>query len=92
LLVTGTAQIKPRHRHRPERIDLADGDYLIPDKNFLAQFLAGASYRTGKRLDDQGLPFIIVNGLKYRPVRRGQEWLVSRIKVLGQQPRRHRRR
>jgi hypothetical protein len=30
------------------------------------------------------LPFTLIYGLKYRPVRRGQEWLRSRIKTLGQ--------
>ena len=57
-----------------------------------AQFMAGATYRTGKRADDDGLPFTLINGLRYRPVRRGQEWLRSRIKTLGQEPKLRRRR
>jgi hypothetical protein len=70
-------------QRRPDRIDLDDGDYLIPDQAFRAQFMDGAIFRTGKRADDDGLPFTLINGLKYRPVRRGQEWLRSRIKTLG---------
>jgi hypothetical protein len=58
---------------------------------FRAQFMAGATYRTGKRADDDGLPFTLINGLKYRPVRRGQEWLRSRIKTLGHAKLRRRR-
>jgi hypothetical protein len=79
-----------QRRPRPDRIDLDDGDYLIPDEAFRAQFMAGATYRTGKRADNDGLPFTLINGLKYRPVRRGQEWLRSRIKTLGQKPNRRR--
>ena len=56
-----------------------------------AQFMAGATYRTGRRADDEGLPSILINGLKYRPVRRGQEWLRSRIKTLGHAKLRRRR-
>jgi hypothetical protein len=87
-----TDTVERRHRHRPERIDLADGDHLISDQAFLAQYVARASYRTGKRLDHEGLPYVYINGLKYRPVRRGQEWLASRIKVLGPQPKSRRKR
>jgi hypothetical protein len=54
--------------------------------------MAGATYRTGKRADNDGLPFTLINGLKYRPVRRGQEWLRSRIKTLGQGTKLRRRR
>ena len=53
--------------------------------------MAGATYRTGGRADDEGLPSTLINGLKYRPVRRGQEWLRSRIKTLGQAKLRWRR-
>ena len=63
----------------------------LADQAFRAQFMAGATYRTGKRADDDGLPFTLINGLKYRPVRRGQEWLRSRIKTLGQAKLRRRR-
>jgi hypothetical protein len=58
---------------------------------FRGEFMAGATYRPGKRADDDGLPFTLINGLKYRPVRRGQEWLRSRIKTLGHAKLRRRR-
>jgi hypothetical protein len=68
------------------RIDVA-GMY------FAALQRSGAAAKTvdGKRADDDGLPFTLINGLKYRPVRRGQEWLRSRIKTLGQAKLRRRR-
>ena len=53
--------------------------------------MAGATYRTGGRADDEGLPSTLINGLKYRPVRRGQEWLRSPITTLGQAKLRRRR-
>jgi hypothetical protein len=49
---TATAAGRQR-RPRPDRIDLDDGDYLIPDQAFRAQFMAGAPYRTGKRADER---------------------------------------
>jgi hypothetical protein len=91
LTIAATTAQRQR-RPRPDRIDLDDGDYLIPDEAFRTQFMAGATYRTGKRADNDGLPFTLINGLKYRPVRRGQEWLRSRIKTLGQEPKLRRRR
>jgi hypothetical protein len=89
--IAAVSTAERQRRPRPDRIDLDDGDYLIPDADFLAQYMAGATYRTGKRADDEGLPFALINGLKYRPVRRGQEWLRSRIKTLGREPKRRRR-
>ena len=84
-----------------------DGDVSVPAKSKIcptpstaqqsgvealrAQFMAGATYRTGRRADDEGLPSILINGLKYRPVRRGQEWLRSPITTLGQAKLRRRR-
>ena len=90
--IAAVSTAERQRRPRPNRIDLDDGDYLIPDEAFRDQFMAGATYRTGKRADNDGLPFTLVNGLKYRPVRRGQEWLRSRIKTLGQEPKLRRRR
>jgi hypothetical protein len=62
-----------------DRIDLDDGDYLIPEGS-----LPCPVHGRCKRADDDGLPFTLIYGLKYGPVRRGQESLRSRIKTLGQ--------
>jgi hypothetical protein len=51
--VSTTAAAGRQRRPRPDRIDLDDGDYLIPDQVFRAQFMAGATYRTGKRADER---------------------------------------
>jgi len=55
------------------------GDVLIPDKEFRDQVLGGAVQRTSRRLDDQGLPYVMVAGRKYRPLNEGRAWLAQRI-------------
>jgi hypothetical protein len=62
----------------PERISL-DGDELVRDDIFHIEVLAGANRRTGKRYERDGLPFVYIRGLKYRPLREGREWLANRI-------------
>src|SRR5947208_2237571 len=79
-----------RHRIRPDRIELPDADLSVPDEAFRRYELAGVRYRTAKRYDYEGLPFLMIGGLKYRPVQRGRQWKASRIKVLGQAPKRRR--
>jgi hypothetical protein len=75
---------------RPRRIELPD-DVLVIDADFHQEVLAGASRRTGKRLEAQGLPFILVSGVKYRPLIAGRTWLANRVERKGQQPKRRRR-
>ena len=74
---------------RPRRIELPD-DVLIIDEDFHTEVLAGASRRTGKRLEAQGLPFIMVTGVKYRPLKAGRAWLADRI-TRNNQPQKRRR-
>ena len=64
--------------NRPQRIQIKD-DVLLLDEVFLREVLAKASRRTGRRLEQEGLPFVMVAGAKYRPLKAGQEWLADRI-------------
>jgi hypothetical protein len=72
----------------PRRIELGD-DTLILDEDFCHEVLGGATRRTSGRLDAEGLPFVMVAGRKYRPLRRGRAWLSDRI--ISKQPRTARR-
>jgi hypothetical protein len=73
---------------RPRRIELGD-DVLVIDADFHKEVLAGASRRTGKRLEAEGLPYIMVTGVKYRPLNAGRTWLADRI--TRKQPQKRRR-
>ncbi len=72
---------------RPRRIELPD-DVLVIDEDFHREVLAGASRRTGKRLEAEGLPYIMVTGVKYRPLNAGRTWLADRISHKNLQKRR----
>lgn len=60
------------------------GDTLVPDAEFCTEVLAGATTRTARRLDREGLPFALVAGRKYRPLNEGRVWLAGRIQRLHQ--------
>lgn len=82
------------HDHRirrdpPERIEL-ENDVLVRDEIFCAEVLGGASRRSGTRAEAEGLPFVMVRGLKYRPLREGRRWLAARIQRKGEAPKRRR--
>jgi hypothetical protein len=62
-----------------DRIQIPD-DVLIPDAEFCAEVLAGATRRTARRLEAEGLPFAMVAGRKFRPLAEGQRWLATRIR------------
>ena len=63
---------------RPRRIEIP-GDVLILDEDFCQQVLAGASKRTASRLEAEGLPYLLIAGCKYRPLKAGLDWLAGRI-------------
>jgi hypothetical protein len=67
------------------------GDVLILDADFCAQVLSGATRRTARRLDAEGLPYAMVAGRKYRPLNEGRKWLADRIVRRGRPPLRRRR-
>ncbi len=74
---------------RPRRIELPD-DVLVIDEDFHQEVLAGANRRTGKRLEAQGLPYVMVTGVKYRPLNAGRAWLADRITCKTQKQKRRR--
>jgi hypothetical protein len=61
-----------------DRIEIP-GDTLVRDAEFLHEVLGGATSRTGKRLESEGLPFVMIAGRKYRPLNEGRRWLAERI-------------
>lgn len=78
----------PRRAQRPERIDLGDDEGL---RNDLVAKQQGVSERTLNRGDAKGAPFIMIGGVKYRPIRAYRQFLASQIQVHGRPPqRRHR--
>jgi len=70
------------HREPPCGIEIP-GDVLILDGEFCETVLGGATRRTAKRLEAEGLPFAMVAGRKYRPLNEGRAWLATRIKRLN---------
>jgi len=60
------------------RIPLPNGDELEPDGEFAAR--VNATRRTLGNYDAEGLPYTIIAGVKYRPVKEGLNWFASRIK------------
>jgi hypothetical protein len=73
----------------PVRIDV-DSDILVTDAEFCRTVLGGVHRRTAKRLEHEGLPYILLGGRKYRPLAQGRAWLASRIKVRNASPQRRR--
>lgn len=73
----------------PQRIQI-EGEVLVLNSVFCEEVLAGATRRAAGRLDHQGLPFVHVNGFKYRPLNEGRRWLAARIQRRGEAPRRRR--
>ena len=51
----------------------------MPDAEFCAEVLDGATRRTARRLEAEGLPYAMVRGRKYRPLNEGGAWLAGRI-------------
>jgi hypothetical protein len=68
------------------RIQLPDGDELVPDEEFAKKI--GVTRRTLGNLDHEGCPFVMIGGKKYRPLNEALSWIGSRIQRLN--PRRGR--
>jgi hypothetical protein len=77
----------------PHRRIEIDGETLITDQEFCHVGLDDATRRTAGRLDHEGLPFVMIAGRKFRPLRRCLAWLANRIdsKTREDRPRRRRR-
>jgi len=61
------------------RIELPDGEVAVTDEEFCAYVLNGATRRTAKRYEHEGLPRLEIRGRIFRPLRAGQQWLAARI-------------
>ena len=75
----------------PARRITIPGDVLIPDSEFCVEVLDGATSRTARRLEAEGLPFVMVRGRKYRPLNEGRAWLAGRIQRRQRLQQRRRR-
>jgi hypothetical protein len=60
-------------------IELPDGEVAVTDEEFCAYVLNGATRRTAKRYEHEGLPRLEIRGRIFRPLRAGQQWLAARI-------------
>jgi hypothetical protein len=67
------------------------GDILISDDEFCREVLDGATRRTTRRYERDGLPFVMIRGRKFRPLNAGREWLAGRIQAVAYRPQRRRR-
>lgn len=61
---------------KPERIDIGT-DVLVRDDVLAAE--RGVSKRTQARADAKGAPFIMIGGVKYRPLRDYNEFTATAI-------------
>jgi hypothetical protein len=83
---TGTGR-RSRSAH-PERIPLND-DELV--RNDLIAAELGSSERSVNRGDANGAPFMLVGGIKYRPIKAYRTYLAEQIKRKSQPQRRRAR-
>lgn len=75
-----------RKKSRPERIVVGDETF---ERNDITAKRYGGSERTINRGDRDGAPFRFFNGIKYRPMRRYDAFILSTIQEL-QPPKRKR--
>jgi hypothetical protein len=87
--ITATrAPDKRRKAARPERIAVGNETF---ERNDITAQRYGSSERTVNRGDRLGAPFRFFNGVKYRPVERYDDFILSTIQVLKlQAPKRKR--
>jgi hypothetical protein len=81
---------KRRKEARPERIVVGDETF---ERNDITAKRYGGSERTINRGDREGAPYRYFNGVKYRPMRRYDNFVLNTIQELKlQAPKRRRRR
>jgi hypothetical protein len=76
--ITTAARSRPGRAERPERIVI--GGEACKRNDIKAKEL-GHTERTLNRGDKDGAPYIYIGGIKYRPDRRYDNWLLSRIQA-----------
>jgi hypothetical protein len=77
---------KENRKPPPRRIDIGT-DILVIDEDFCSELLAGATRRTAKRLEREGLPYVMIAGRTYRPLNEGRAFLAARIQRRNQKKR-----
>jgi hypothetical protein len=76
--------LDPRRKEaRPEHISVADEVF---ERNDLTAKRYGGSERTVNRGDKNGAPFRFFNGVKYRPVKRYDAFILSTVQVRKPPP------
>jgi hypothetical protein len=76
--------LDPRRREaHPERITVGGEDFL---RNDVQAKELGCSERSIDRGDKLGAPYLLLAGIKYRPVKRYAEFILGRIQVRKPQP------
>src|SRR5262244_2730982 len=77
--------LDPRRRElHPERISIADEIFV---RNDIQARELGISERSVNRDDRRGAPFMFIGGVKYRPKRRYELFLLDSIQTRAPQPR-----
>ena len=78
-----------RKKSRPERILVGDETF---ERNDVTAKRYGGSERTINRGDRDSAPFRFFNGIKYRPMKRYDAFVLSTIQELKPQSSKHKRR
>ena len=79
---------RTRRSDRPERM-MIGGEEMV--RNDVVAREKGEAERTTNRGDAHGAPYIYIAGVKYRPIKRYHEYLLGRIQVRNQPPKKRRR-
>jgi hypothetical protein len=72
---------------RPERLTIGGVEMV---RNDVVAREEGACERTINRLDRLGAPYLMIAGVKYRPIERYHEFLLGQIKVRNQSQKKRR--
>ena len=78
---------RPFRTDRPERLTIGGVEMV---RNDVVAREAGACERTINRADRLGAPYLMIGGVKYRPIERYHEFLLGQIKVRNQSQKKRR--
>jgi hypothetical protein len=85
--VSAIDQAKKAHARRsarPERITIGGVEFARND--VIAQEFGGVTERTVNRGDAKGAPYVMIGGVKFRPVEEYHKFLLTQIKRRNQSP------
>jgi hypothetical protein len=80
---------RPFRTDRPERLTIGGVEMV---RNDVVAREEGACERTINRLDRLGAPYLMIAGVKYRPIERYHQFLLKQIQVRNQPQKKRRRR